>query len=59
MNNQQCKIRSEIINVNTIKPLFYTYSIKINKGRGICNSINDPYAKLCVTNVIKISKYLI
>ena len=31
MNNQECKIRSEIINVNTNEPMFYSYSIKINK----------------------------
>ena len=24
MNNQECKIRSEIINVNTNEPMFYT-----------------------------------
>ena len=37
MNNQEFKIRSEIINVNT----------------GSCNTINDPYAKLCVPDTIK------
>ena len=31
MNNQECKIRSEIINVNTNEPMFYPYSITINK----------------------------
>ena len=31
MNNQECKIRPEIINLNTNEPLFYPYSIKINK----------------------------
>ena len=31
MNNQECKMRSEIINVSTIEPMFYPYSIKINK----------------------------
>ena len=30
MNNQECKIRSEIINVNINEPMFYPYSIKIN-----------------------------
>ena len=30
MNNQGCKIRPEIINLNTNEPLFYPYSIKIN-----------------------------
>ena len=31
MNNQECKIRPEIINLNTNEPLFYPYSIKINR----------------------------
>ena len=30
MNNQECKIRPEIINLNINEPLFYPYSIKIN-----------------------------
>ena len=53
MNNQECKIRSEIINVNINKPMFYPYSIKINKCKGSCNTINDPYAKFCVPDTIK------
>ena len=53
MNNQECKIRSEIIIVNTIEPMFYPYSITINKCKGSCNTINDPYAKLCVPDIIK------
>ena len=53
MNNQKCKIRPEIINLNTNEPLFYPYSIKINKYKGSCNTINDPYAKMCVSENIK------
>ena len=53
INNKECKIRSEIINVNTNEPMFYSYSIKINKCKGSCNTINDPYAKLCVSDTIK------
>ena len=45
MNNQECKIRPEIVYVNTNEPIFYPYSIKINKCKGICNTINDPYAR--------------
>ena len=52
-NNQKCKIRSEIINVNTNEPVFYPYSITINKYKDSCNTINDPYAKLCVPGTIK------
>ena len=53
MNNQKCKIRSEIISVNTNEPMFYPYSITINKCKASCNTINDPYAKLCVPDTIK------
>ena len=53
MNNQECKIRSEIIYVNTSEPVFYPYSITKNRRKGSCNTINDPYAKLCVPDTIK------
>ena len=33
--------------------MFYPYSIKINKCKGSCNTINDPYAKICVPEKIK------
>ena len=50
MNNLECKIRTEIINVNTNEPMLYSYSVKINK----CNdTMNDSYAKLCVPDTIK------
>ena len=51
MNNQECKIRSEIINVNNNEPMFYLHSIKMCKGS--CNTINDPFAKLCVPGGVK------
>ena len=53
MNNQECKIGPEIINVNTNAPTFYPYSITINKCKGSCNTINDPYAKLCLPDTTK------
>ena len=51
MNNQECKIIPEIININSNEPLFYPYSIKIEKWSGSCNNINDAYAKICVSDV--------
>ena len=53
MNNQECKIRPQIVNINSNEPLFYPYSVKINKCIGSCNNINDWYAKLCVPDIIK------
>ena len=53
MNNQACQVRPEIINVNSNEPVFYPFSIKTSKCSGSCNNINDPYAKICVPNIIK------
>ena len=53
MNNQECRARPEVININSNEPLFYRYSILVNKCNGSCNNINDPYVKLCVPDVIK------
>ena len=53
MNNQACKVRPEIVNVNSNEAVFYPFSIKTSKCTGFCNSINDPYAKLCVPDDVK------
>ena len=39
-NNQECKIRPEIVNVNSDEPTFYPYSVKISKYSGSCNNID-------------------
>ena len=41
------------MNINSNEPLFYPYRILINKYNGNCDDINNPYAKLCIPNVIK------
>ena len=53
MNNQACKARPEIINVNSDEPLFYPFTIKTSKCSDNCNNINDPYAKICVPDAVK------
>ena len=53
MNNQECRARPEVININSNEPLFYPYSILVNKCSGSCNNINDPYTKLCIPDVVK------
>ena len=45
IKNQKCKVRPEIINVNSNNHIFYPFSIKINKCGGNCNNSNNPYAK--------------
>ena len=53
MKNQECKTRPQIININSNNPIFYPFSIKINKCSGICNNINNPCAKICAPDIIK------
>ena len=53
MKNRECKVRSEIISINSNNPMFYLFSIKVNKCSGNCNDTNDPYARICVPDVIK------
>ena len=51
MTNNKCKVRSEIINVNSNGPAFYPFSIKTSKCCGSCTKINDQYAKMCVPDL--------
>ena len=53
MKNQECKARTKITDVNNNESVFYPYIIKVNRCSGSCKNMNDPYAKLCVSNVIK------
>ena len=52
MTNQECKVRLQIVNVNSDEPIFYHFS-KTSKCSGSCHNINDPYKKLCVPDFVK------
>ena len=49
MNDQECKVSTRIINMNSNEP----YSVKISKCSDSCNTIIDPYATLCAPDVSK------
>ena len=53
MNNQECKVRSQIANINGDDPMFFPFSIKTNKCSGSYNDINNPCTELCVPGVVK------
>ena len=53
MKNQECKVREEVIHVNTNNPVFSIFSVKVNKYSGNCINISDPYVRLCVPDVVK------
>ena len=47
INNQERKVRPEIVNVNSNKPIFCPFSIKTSKCSGSCNNINE-HMQSCV-----------
>ena len=53
MDNQDCKIRPQVVNINGDEPVFFPFSIKTSKCNGSCNNINHPYAKICIPDVVK------
>ena len=53
IKNQECKTRSQVVNMNSNNPIFYPFNIKMNKCSDNCNNINDPYAKICILDIIK------
>ena len=53
MKNQECKTRLQVINIDSNNPIFYPFNIKTSKCSDNCNNINNPYAKICVPDVIK------
>ena len=57
MNNQECKTRPQVVNVNGDEPVFFLFSIETSKCCGSCNNINYPCAKSCVPDVVKKIKY--
>ena len=53
MKNQERRARPKIIDINNNEHVFYPYSIKVNKCSGSCSNVNDPYAKLCIPDIVK------
>ena len=43
MNNQECKVKPQIVNVNGDDPVFFPFGIKTSKCSGSCNNINNPF----------------
>ena len=53
ITSEECKVRPEIVNINSNNPIFFPFSIKVSKCSGNCNSINDPYARIFVPDAFK------
>ena len=58
MNNQECKVRPEIVNINSNEPIFFPFSTKCS---GSCSNINLHMQNHVFLMLLKtlISKFLI
>ena len=53
IKNQQCKVRPKIVDASSNNPIFCPFRVKVNRCSGNCNNINNPYARICVPNIVK------
>ena len=53
--NRKCIPRLKILDVNegVGEASFYLYNVLVNKCSGRCDTLHDPMAKLCVSNIVK------
>ena len=47
------KVRPKTVDVSCNNPIFYPFSVKVNRCSGNCNNINNPYARICVPDIVK------
>ena len=53
LKNQKCKVRPKIVYVSSNNPILDPFSVKLNRCTGNCNNVNDPFARICVPDVVK------
>ena len=53
LNNRPCQAEPILININSNKTLYYPFTVSVSKCGGSCNTIDDPYARVCVPNKVK------
>ena len=53
LNNRPCQARSTLVNINSNQPLYYPFTVTVNKCGGVFNTIIGPYAWVCGPNKVK------
>ena len=53
LTDRPCQARPKLVSINSDKTLFYPFTVSVNECGGSCNTIDDPYARVCVPNKIK------
>ena len=53
LNNQSSQTRLTIVNINSDKVLFYSFTVSVNRSGGSCNTIDDQNPRVFVPNKAK------
>ena len=53
LNNQLCQARPTLVDINSKETLCYPYTVSVNNCGGSRHTIDDPYSRACVPNMIK------
>ena len=53
LNNRPCQARPTLLDISSNKTLFYPFTVSVNNCSESCNSTDDPYVRICVTNIVK------
>ena len=53
LNNGTCQAGPTLFNINYDEILLHLFTVSVDKTGGSYNTINDPYARVCVLNKVK------
>ena len=53
LNNRLYQARQTLVDINSNEPLYYPFTVSVNKCGRSCSTIDDSYARICVQNKVK------
>ena len=53
LNNRPSQARPTLVNRNSDEPLYYQFTVSVNKCDESYNTIDGPYARVCVLNKVE------
>ena len=53
LNNRSCQARPTLADIKSNETFYYPFTISVNKCARRRNTINDPYAQVCVPSKVK------
>ena len=52
-NNWPYQARPTLVDINSNETLFYLFIVSVNNCSGSCNTIYDPYVRVCIRKKVK------